>query len=173
MTWQVIQFMDENPQATMKTVIGHFAEQLEVDNQHQFILREVDHVLVIRDSLRPLYGEKADLEGKMMLLDSDFDMEVMMKYPPRQGTDKDRKKYKQELQGNHSEYPRLAHELETVKERISLLEDQMGDIQQKAKNARRILETFQVYAQFIMAHYNSRFEGSSVITEEPVNANVF
>lgn len=155
MAWQVIQYMDENPGISMKDVIGHFAEQYEVDMQQKYLLREVDDVLEIRDQLRPLYGEKANVETNLALIDSDLDMEVMLKYPPRQGSDKERKAYKAELQKNHADHSALSSKLETIKNDLQELELKMGDVQQRAKNARRTLETFNHIAAFIIAYYGS------------------
>jgi chromosome segregation ATPase len=152
--WQVIQYMDENPQASVKEVLGHFATTLEIDSQASYLLQEVDEVLVLRDQLRPLYGQKAHIETSIALLDSEFEMDVMIKYPPRQGTDKDRKAYKKELQSKHSDYLELAQKLEGYKEEIQTFENQMSDIQQRAKNARRVVESFNHYISFVMALYN-------------------
>lgn len=171
MTWQVIQFMDENPRASFKDVIGHFAEQLEVDSQHQFLLREVDKVLEIRDQLRPLYGEKMNLEQNMALIDSELDMDVMIEYPPRKGTDADRKKLKQKLRDEHADYPGLTAKFEQTKEDIKTFESQMEDVQQRAKNARRVLETFNHTISFVMAHYQSAI--STPIPDFADNVNVF
>lgn len=170
MAWQVIQYMDENPGASFKDVIGYFAEQYEVDQQHEYLFKEMDRVLEIRDLVRPLYGERANIETNLTLIDSDLDMNVMIKYPPRQGTDKDRKKYKQELQAGHADYSELAKKLENIKDDISVLEQRMGDVQQRAKNARRTLETFNHIAAFILAYYQSPVMGNAIA---PVNADVF
>jgi hypothetical protein len=150
MAWQVIDYMDNNPQATPKDVIGYFAEMLEVNEQIENLKDETKKVLIIREVLRPLYGKKMNAESDLALLDSDFEMEVMIKYPPRQGTDKDRKAYKSLLQSRHNDYQKVKDILEQCKEEISLHESEMADVQQKAKNARRLLETFNHYMAFVL-----------------------
>ena len=62
MSWQVIQFLDENPNASPNEVIKHFAEELQMDQQTKALVSEVDSVLLLKDELRPLYGEKRDIE---------------------------------------------------------------------------------------------------------------
>jgi hypothetical protein len=175
MSWQVIDYMDNNPQATPKDVIGHFAETLEVDNQTKFLTQEVNKVLEIREALRPLYGQKMNLESNLALMDSDYEMEVMAKYPPRQGTDKDRKAYKLKLQLESDDYQQGKKELDKCKESISFLEEQMSDVQQNAKNARRILETFNHTMAFILNYHNGSHQlvnTSNVFAETASAKNV-
>lgn len=177
MSWNVIQYMDENPGISFKDVIGHFAEQYEVDTQLQYLLKEVDNVLVIRDQLRPLYGEKINHETAITLIDSDLDMEVMIKYPPRKGSDSERKAYKAELQSQHADYPGLSAKLEKLKDDIKELELQMYDVQQRGKNARRALESFNHVAAFILAYYGETEQqglAKGFLSDTtPRNANVF
>jgi hypothetical protein len=180
MSWQVIEYMDNNPQATPKDVIGYFAETLEVDDQLNFLKVEVNKVLEIREMLRPLYGKKMNAESNLALLDSDFEMEVMMKYPPRQGTDKDRKAYKLKLQSEHAEYQKIKAELDQCKDELSVLEEKMSDVQQSAKNARRILETFNHYMAFVIETAKSTVVRSAIgvedwdpIAKDVKNADVF
>lgn len=176
MTWQVIQYLDENPGTSLKDVIGYFAEQLEVDTQLQYLSSEVDRVLEIRDQLRPLYGEKMNLEQQIMLIDSDLDMEVMIKYPPRKGSDSERKAYKAELQGQHDDHPELSSKLEKAKDDIKELELLMSDVQQRGKNARRMLETFNHISAFILAYYGATqtvANAEGVVRQPAANANLF
>jgi hypothetical protein len=173
MSWQVIEYMDNNPQATPKDVIGYFAEILEVDNQTKFLTSEINKVLEIREALRPLYGKKMNLDSNLALLDSDFEMDVMAKYPPRQGTDKDRKAYKLKLQLENADYQKGKSELDQCKEEITLLEEKMADVQQNAKNARRILETFNHTMAFVIETSKSAAPNTLGIDTSIVNADVF
>lgn len=150
MAFQVIEYMDENPEASFKDVIVHFGKELEVDQQLSYILNEVEDVLYCREKLRPLYAKKMKLDTELTLLDSVFDMEVMVAYPPRQGSDKDRKAYKLKLQQEHEEYPSKSAEVETLKEEILVIETEMANKQQQAKNARRIIETYNQHVQFVL-----------------------
>lgn len=167
MTWQVMEYMDNNPQASTLEVMAHFAEELEVDQQLHYLKKEVQTVLTIREQLRPLYGKKMNAESNLALLDSDLEMMVMVKYPPRQGSDKERKTYKKELQQNHSEYQELFASLQHVKEEIEGLEYQMEDCQQQAKNARRIVEVFCEYMKYLSSR------AIEPIRAEASNADIF
>lgn len=150
MVWQVIEYVDNNPQADMMEIVQHFADELEIDDQTKYLRNEVDHVLELRETLRPLYGKKADLEQKQALLNSDFDMEVMLEYPPRKGSEKERKAMKQKLQEGSDDYQEQEKELGNIKEELSVQEEKMDEVQQRAKNARRLLETFTTYVNFIL-----------------------
>lgn len=180
LSWQVIQYMDDNPQATVKDIIEHFAIELEVDTQLECLKREVDDTIRIREQLRPLYGKKAESDNQLALIDSELDMQVMIKYPPRQGTDKDRKAYKKELQSNHPDYTSIAHQVDTYKEELQQFENQMSDVQQRAKNARRIMETFNHYVSFALeVNKSAGFGTMGAISVTPsinakaANANMF
>lgn len=152
MAWKVMEYMDENPGATPTEILKHFAEEMEVDLFLESMRLEVERVLEIREQLRPLYGKKMELEVEMANLNSEFEMEVMVKYPPKKGSDKQRKAYKEELQKDSPAYQALQTELTAVKPEIEELEERRGDIEQEAKNARRLVETFNIYASYILSH---------------------
>jgi cell shape-determining protein MreC len=145
MSWQVIEFLDENPNAGVKEIINHFAEQLNINDQIQYLKEEVEKVLEIRVHLRPLYAQKMEVDQELIMLDSEFDMEVMTEYPPRKGSDKERKAYKQKLQQEHVEYQNLQQKLGELKEEIEQLEQEMDMVQQNAKNARKLVDLFNTY----------------------------
>lgn len=173
MSWQVIQYMDENPQAKPKDIIAHYAEALEVDEQIKFLLNEVGSVLLLRERLRPLYGKRMHAEQEMTLLNSQFDMDVMLKYPPRKGTEKERKAYKLELQNNDTAYQEHQKVINEVKDEIEEIEEQLYEVQAKAKNARRITETFNNYVNFILSFSNGQSSSIQVNDDEQRNHNVF
>lgn len=172
MAWQVMEYMDNNPQASARDVLGYFANQLEIDNQIHYVQVEVDKVLEIREQLRPLYGKKANTETNMALLNSDFEMEVAIKYPKGKGTDKDRKALKLQLQKENADYAELNQIVSTIKEEIDQLESEIDEIETRAKNGRRILETFTQYMSFIMG---SVVAAPSLVaaTSEAKNQDIF
>ncbi|MGG4438222.1 hypothetical protein AAXE64_27105 [Priestia megaterium] len=171
MAWKVIEYMDMNPQATPKDVLAHFAEVLEVDDNIIHVNKEVDKVLEVRDQLRPLYAKKMDAEQHLALLNGDFDAKVMIKFPPRQGSEKDRKAYKQELQKESEVFNDLSDKLNRLKDEVEVLEADMEDIQQRAKNGRRVLETFNGYMMFLLNVQNQPATAS--IDSAPSNHNAF
>lgn len=170
MAWRVIEYMDQNPQSSPIDVLRHFADEYQVDEQQENLRIEVEKVQEIREQLRPLYAEKMEKETQLTLMDSDFDMQVMIKYPPRKGSDKERKSYKLELQEQDETFQTVRKEVEGLKEQILLLEEETGDIQQKAKNARRLLETFNNLISFLNGSTNQAAHFSS---EEASNHNAF
>lgn len=170
MAYQIIEYMEEHPDVDLKDVIKHFSEQMDIYNQLSYLHKEVDEVLELRSYLRPLYGKKMNLDSNLAILESDFEMQVFNKYPPRQGSDKERKAYKKELQQASSDYKVASAELEKIKEEIGILEEKMSDTQQRAKNARRILETFNVYMQFLVGNVHLFTEADRPVKP---NKNIF
>lgn len=164
MAYQIIEYMDNNPQATPRDVIGYFSTTMEIDEQIKNLKDEVEQVLVIREILRPLYGKKMNADSELALLDSEFEMEVMIQYPPRKGSDSDRKALKAKLQTEHANYQKIKADLDTIKEEISMNESRMSDVQQKAKNARRLLETFNHYMAFVLNSSSAIATTSSIGT---------
>lgn len=152
MSWQVIQYLDENPQAPTKEVITYFAKTLEIDNQIESVKKEVDNVLLLRGQLRPLYGKKMEAERKLTTLNSDFEADVMFKYPKGKGSQKDRKDYKTKLQEDSEDYQESLKEIEDLKDEIEDLEEQMFEVQERAKNGRKLLDTFNECVAFILQY---------------------
>jgi DNA repair exonuclease SbcCD ATPase subunit len=173
MSWKVIEFMEANPEASPVEVIARFATEMEIDTQIANIQQEIRGVMELREELRPLYGEKMNLEANLALLESNFDMEVMVKYPPRQGSDKERKAYKKELQQAHPDYQTDSAKAERLKASIEELEDKMSTIQQSAKNARRLVETFNTFVQFVLHEANKTFSMPNYEELPPQNKNLF
>ena len=171
MTWQVIEYMDNNPQATPRDVLLHFAREMEIDQQLKYLKDEVDQVLAFREQLKPLYAQKSDLEKSLLVMKSNFEMEVMAIYPPRKGTDKDRKAYMTKLQAEDANFTETEATLQEVKEKIQSLDERMQDFQTYAKNARRILETFNHQFAFLTNSVVRTHTPSEVPRES--NANVF
>lgn len=173
MSWKVIEFMTENPEASPVEVIAHFATGMEMDVQIKSIQQEVDGVVETREELRPLYAEKMNLDTNLALLESDFDMQVMSKYPPRQGSDKERKAFKKELQSAHPDYQEASAKVDKLKASIEELEEKMSNIQQSAKNARRIVETFNTIVQFVLHLAGQAVTIPDGIGYPPPNKNLF
>lgn len=150
MPWQVIEYMDQNPQVLPKDVIAHYAKDLEVNKQIDYLKNFVDKFLLLREQLRPLYGKKMDIEQSMTLLNSEFEMQVYAEYPPKVGNEKQRKELKLKLQNGDNRYQTLQKELAEANEEIEKLKEELYVVQENAKNARRILETFNQYVSYIL-----------------------
>jgi len=168
MSWQVIQYMDENPQAPTKDIITHFAESLEIDTQIDSVKKEVDNVLLLREQLRPLYGKKMEAERAITLLNSDFEADVMIKYPKGKGSQKDRKDHKAQLQADSEDYQENLQEIEKLKDQIEDLEDQMFEVQERAKNGRKLLSTFNECVAFIL-----QYKSDSQPVKQESNQDIF
>ena len=152
MSWQVIQYLDENPQAPTKEIISYLAKTLEIDDQIESVKKEVANVRLLREQLRPLYGKKMEAERKLTILNSDFEADVMYKYPKGKGSQKDRKDYKNQLQTDSEDYQENLREIEDLKDEIEDLEDQMFEVQERAKNGRKLLTTFNEGVSFILQY---------------------
>lgn len=172
MSWKAIEHMNQNPDASPIEVISQFATEQEIEKQLECVQKEIDQIVEIREELRPLYAEKMNLETNLALLESEFDMQVMVKYPPRQGSDKERKAYKKELQMARPDYQEDSAKVQKLKTSIEELEEQMSNVQQSAKNARRILETFNTFVQFVLYQAGVRAPDLSMETA-PTNKNLF
>lgn len=152
MAWQVIQFFDNNPDSDIGDAIEHFAEELQIDQQIEALVSEADSILLLRDQLRPLYGKKADIEHNLVLLNSEFDMEIMMEFPPgKKGNADQRKNKKIDLQTNSNSYQSKIKELRDLKADIEALETKVYETETKAKNARKIVDTFNHYVTYLLA----------------------
>jgi hypothetical protein len=168
--WKVIQFRDENPQLSPIEIIGHFETEMGIDEHMRNLDREMEDILEIRDLLKPLYIKKFELEEKMLKLDMDFGVQVIMKYPKGQGTDKDRKAYRLQLHQEDETYSGYQKELNESKAQIKELEQSMSDVEKRAKNARGILQTFHGY-QLLLAQ--SSFQPVQQNTAVVNNGNAF
>lgn len=174
MSYQVMEFLDENPNAGIRDIITHFSEALQINEQIEFLKSEVERVLELRIQLRPLYAQKMDLESDLQMLSSDMDLKVMMKYPPRKGSDKERKAYKLELRQENEEYVKKQNEVEDIKSEIESLEEEMAAVQQRAKNARRLVDLFNTYMGVLvnggLSHILKEQAGQN---QESSNSNIF
>ena len=171
MSWQVIEYMEDNPQASKEAVIAHFASSFNVDEHVNVIKNEVALVQENRGKNRPLFFRKLELERKMSEEETSVDMEVMVKYPPRQGTDKDRKKYRKELLDRNSYYQTLKSEVESIKDELTHLEYELYDLQQQAKNSRKLLDIFSTYVEYIKGCFDHT--PTNVSHAKGRNANIF
>jgi DNA repair exonuclease SbcCD ATPase subunit len=170
MSWKVIEYLQNNPDASPVEVMTYFATYMEIDQQLKYIQKEIDAVIEIREELRPLYAEKLNLETNLALLESEFDMQVMVKYPPREGSDKQRKAYKKELQMARPDYQEDIARVQKLKTSIEELEEKMSNVQQSAKNARRLVETFNTYVHFLL---NEAKQAVLMPDSIPTNKNLF
>ena len=174
MSWKIIEYMDQNPQATTQEIILHFAETLEIEEQLQSIKDEVDQVLLLREELRPLYGKKWNEEMSMTNLNSQFEMEVMLQFPKGRGSEKDRKALRTELQKNSQAYQEHQAEIARLEEEIQKREYDMQTIEQRAKNARKLVDTFNQTLQFVLSIKGPGQSSSVQSSGEPTgNSNIF
>jgi hypothetical protein len=146
---QIVEYFNFNPHATAMQAIGYFEKELDITTNLQYIANEVRLVTTTRIDLRPLQGQKRDLNERMSYLVSDFAMDVAEKFPPRQGTKEQRDQYLEELKAASLNYQKYSEQLNEVQERIIVLEDQLYEAETNAKNARRIVELFEAYVKFV------------------------
>lgn len=151
MSWKVIEYMDENPQAKTQEIIKHFAESFDIEEQLNFIKDEVEQILLLREELRPLYGKKWNEEMSITALNSQFEMEVMLKFPKGRGSEKDRKALRADLQKDSTAYQHHQAEISRLEEEIQKREYDLQTVEQRAKNARKLVDTFNQTIQFILS----------------------
>ena len=149
MSWQVMEYMQANPGATVRDVIGYFAEQLDVDTHVRNVKMEVERVQEIRYKKRPLFFDKLKKKELMQEIEMDVDLEVMTELPKGKGTEKERKAMKLDLLSKHEGYVRLKNELEGIENELTTLDDDLYDVEQAAKNGRKILDVFATYVEYV------------------------
>lgn len=147
--YQIVEYFNFNPRATAMEAIGHMEKELDIGTQVQYIKDEVKTVTRLRLDIRPLQGQRRDIEEKMKYVISDLGVAVMLKYPPRQGTKEDRDKELEILKEASSDYRLLLGQLQQVTEQIAELETELYTMDQNAKNARRLVELFEAYVKFV------------------------
>ncbi|PGQ88183.1 hypothetical protein [Priestia megaterium] len=168
MSWQVTEYMDENPQASIKDIVTHLAITLDIDKQIDSVKNEVERVVLLRDQLRPLYGKKMEAERKIVILNSDFEMDVMIKYPKGKGSQQERKEYKAQLQSDSEDYQEQLLIIEKTKDQIELLEDEKYEVEQRAKNGRSLTNLFKEALSFIR-----ECQELKTSLEKETNQNIF
>lgn len=147
--YQIVEFFTHHPRATVMDAADYFAKELEISTQVAHLKKENPETLRLRASLRPLYGAKRDIDEEMKYIISDIEGEVMVKYPPRQGTENQRDQLRAQLKKSNAQYQHLETTLRQTLEDIYQLEQELEEIERNAKNARRITELYTVYMTFI------------------------
>lgn len=146
---KVLDYYRYNPNATPVEVMSYFEGEFEVAENTRRIKEEVAKNGELRAKLRPLYGQRLEVEEKMKYAISDMEMEVYLEYPPRQGSDAQREALRNKLKKENMEYTELNGQFRALNITIGEIEDELKDIEQGAKNARRMLELFGYYIQFL------------------------
>lgn len=116
------------------------AESLGLKDAVRDVREEVDLLAANRDKIIPLLRERMRLTEEMSYLESDFEMEVQLEYPPRKGSEAQRDALRKKLRLESSEYVALNEELQQVESEISDVQFEKETIEQRAKNSRRLLE---------------------------------
>lgn len=170
--WQIVEYFNYNPESSAKEAISYFEEQFEHSKQINALKVEADEVARIRSLLRPLFGEKADLNERIKYVVSDIEMEVYIQYPPRKGSDAERETLRNKLKKGNESFQSLNTQLKEVGRKIVELEDELDEVDRRAKNARRLTELLQAYILFI-----NEYKGGSTTqltaTAIQSNANIF
>lgn len=152
--WKVVEFFDNNPDASIIEAAKHFEQDLEIKKHVEAVSKEGDIVANARMQYRPLYAKKKDLEEQLALLLSDVDSEVFITYPPRKGSKEERDALRNKLTKEHAEYQQLTKEVKDVNIQLEELNDEIDQADRRAKNGRRIIELFNGYMEMIMAFKN-------------------
>ena len=142
-------FLAQNKSATKEEIFSFLTKELDVDHHLQIVKKEVDESFKAQTELRPLINEKKGIEEKLRDLSWEMEVEVAAKYPPRQGSDKDREMLRAKLKKDNAQYQALDKQFRDLSEEIFNSELNLDDIRSRAKNARKILETFDSILNYI------------------------
>lgn len=147
--YKALEFFRQNPRANAIEAIQQFEEEFEVEKNTQTLKDEITRGTDLKRKLRPLYGKRFEVEEKMKYILSDIEMEVYLEYPPRKGTDAQREKMRNDLKRENADYMSLHKEFRDFTIQIEEIEDQYKDLELEVKKARRMLELFKGYLEFI------------------------
>jgi chromosome segregation ATPase len=171
--WKVVEFFDNNPDASIIEAAKHFEQELEIKKHVEAVSKEGDLVANARMQYRPLYAKKKNLEEQLALHLSDIDMEVFVTFPPRQGSKEERESLRNKLKKEHPDYQRLTKEVKDVNIQLEELNDDIDKADRKAKNGRRIIELFNGYMGMIMAYKNKPAPVTQQAPVEPPKNRLF
>lgn len=147
--YKVLEFFRQNPRANAFDAIRQLEEEYEVERYTKLLKDEVKLASELKWKLRPLYGKRFEVEEKMKYILSDIEMEVYLEYPPRKGTDAQREKMRNDLKRANEDYMALQKEFRDFTLQIEEVEDEYKNLELEIKTARRLLELFRGYLEFI------------------------
>jgi predicted nucleic acid-binding Zn-ribbon protein len=142
-------FLSENKNASKQEIFSHFFNELDMQNQLLYIKTEVEKTKELSEKIRPVMLRKKDLEEKLKEISQEMEIEVASAYPPRQGSEREREILRSKLKKESQTYQNLDAEYRAVSELIFNLEIELQEVQTKAKNARRISETFETILNYV------------------------
>lgn len=154
--YQIIEYARYNPNASPIEVVQHFENTMEIPKHLEALNREVEQVTELRKKVRPLYAKRMDVEELMKYALSDIEMEIMIEYPPRKGSDAQREAMRNQLKQEHADFKKLQAEFKQYTEEIQDVEDELKLVDMGAKAARRVTEMFGSYVAFITEFYKQR-----------------
>lgn len=131
------------------TLVQQVQDMLEVGANITTAKEEVPKLRELQSQLGPLYGQVLDLSERRSYLDSDIEMEVMLEYPPRKGSEAQREALRAKLRGENEEYLELQNQIQAKKQEIEDIKFDMTMVEQDAKNARRVIELATSYISTI------------------------
>lgn len=150
--YRILEFFQANPRANVTEAVKRFEEEFQVKHYTKVLNDELKSVQAIKNQVRPLYGERRDVDEKMRFILSEIEGEVFMEFPPRKGSEAQRETMRNRLMKENVDYMALKADYRGLTERIDECEDKLKDIEMEAKTARRMLEVFQSYLGFITTY---------------------
>lgn len=146
-TYDILEELDASvPKNEIQNAV---AESLGLKDAVKDVRNEVDLIAENREKIIPLLRERMGLTEEMSYLASDFEMEVQIQYPPRKGSEAQRDTLRKKLRLESEEYQKLEGELKEVESKIDDLQFEKHQIEQRAKNSRRLLELHGDYLKLI------------------------
>jgi uncharacterized protein YhaN len=154
--YKILDYYRQHPNASAVEVVSYFEEEFDISTQVEIIKQEAVRAHQLRSQLRPLYGQRLEVDEKTKYVLSDIEMEVYLAYPPRQGSEAQREAKRNEMKRINVEFIELHADFRGIANKIDALEDDYKEIEHKAKNARRLTELFGQYVAFITEYSKGR-----------------
>lgn len=154
--YPVMEFFAHNPRATAAEALTYFHQELSISEQVAYVKAENAETVRLKGLIHPLYAEKSDINETIKYVLMDIDTAVATKFPPRQGSEKDRERERIKLMGESPQYKQLETQLREKIEEIYQLEQELEAVDRNAKNGRRLIDLYTAYVTFINDFCKSR-----------------
>lgn len=145
----IFEFLQTSPTASPTEIVRHFENVLEIPRHVEAINREVELTRKLKREVRPLYAKRMEVQESISMIMSDIEMEIMIEYPPRKGSDAQREAMRRKLQSENPNYVEFKKQYDGFTNDIQDVEEELKYVEMNSKNGRRVTELFQTYVEFV------------------------
>lgn len=146
----ILEAIDHNQ--PKQDVVKDIERSLEIDTALNLVNTYRDRAEGLRSERIPLFSQSMEIRERIAQIEGDIEMEVMLEYPPRKGSEKQRDLLREKLRFESEEYQRYSTELNEVKEQIAEIEFQERLLDEDVKHARRKIELHAAYLQLVATY---------------------